>query len=47
MSPRSDDKPKDDGKIIPFPLPKKPAPTNPEPKCACGLRPSACPVHDS
>lgn len=30
----------DDAKVVPFPLPQTPAPSNPEPPCTCGNPPN-------
>lgn len=46
--PRRSNDDKDDGaEIVPFPLPKTPAPTNPGPKCTCATTPGRCPACNS
>lgn len=45
--PRNTDDDKDDAKVVPFPLPRTPAPTNPEPKCTCRPSGPPCPACDS
>jgi hypothetical protein len=42
-----DEDDKDGAEIIPFPLPKKPLPANPDPPCLCASQRDACPKHNS
>jgi hypothetical protein len=42
----SDDK-DEDAEIIPFPVPRTPPPSNPEPKCTCGPSGKPCPACNS